>query len=122
LNEPRTVVDGGDAQPAVACIHKLVELVRLRNQDLIGDRLDGVVADGERCLSFDHDEHLGIRMPVELRPAPWLAIEKDERDIDIAEVATFEAVRTSAMRQISQGYRIWHGFLSIHAQYTMVTL
>src|SRR5215212_4106886 len=71
-------VDVDLTQRAGAGVDELVRGAGRSDHDLTSGHLDRLLADGEGGAPLLHQKDLGVRVPVQLRPAPGRTIEQDD--------------------------------------------
>src|SRR4051812_7395388 len=91
--EPARPVDSGQAQLVLARVREAVRLARRADDDVAARYLERLRPDPEGRRAGLDDEHLGVRVPVHLRPVTGLDMDEDEGEGRVLVVRADELVR-----------------------------
>ena len=90
------------AQDALAAIDEPVRLAGVDDRHVTRPDLDRGRAVGEGRSAFEHDQDLGVRMPVQARPVAWLCVHVQNARANAAMLLTDEVSRDDVSGQLFQ--------------------
>ena len=106
--EPAGAVDRGQSQLAGAGVREPVCLAGRADDDMPALDHDRLMPDAERRLTRLDDEHLAVRVTVQLRPDTRLRVDEDHAERDVAMLRTHEFVRMVAVVELIERHDIAH--------------
>jgi uncharacterized spore protein YtfJ len=109
--EPIGGVDRDQSELTGPTVDEAMSLARRADDDLASRHDELLFADSKSRLARLDEEHLGVRMSMELRPDSRLRVDKDDRERDVAVVRTDELMGVRLVREFVQVEDPGHGHL-----------